>query len=57
MSSFPTVICWKGWHLFHAAATLIFASLFIFISSIVALALFEPRMASNKITARQNSTG
>lgn len=40
MQSFPDVICWKGWHLFHASITLLFTSLFVFISSIVALALF-----------------
>lgn len=57
MVSFPDVVCWKGWHLFHAAITLLFVSLFVFISSVVALALFEPRMASKKLTARQNSTG
>lgn len=57
MISFPDIVCWKGWHLFHAAVTLLFSSLFVFISSVVALALFEPRMATNKLTARQNSTG
>lgn len=57
MQSFPDVVCWKGWHLFHAAITLLFTSLFVFISSVVALALFEPRMVSKKLTARQNSTG
>jgi len=56
MMSFPEVVCWQGWHLFHAAVTLLFVSLFVFISSIVALALFEPRMTTNKLTARQNST-
>jgi hypothetical protein len=56
MISFPEVVCWEGWHLFHAAVTLLFVSLFVFISSIVALALFEPRMTTNKLTARQNST-
>jgi hypothetical protein len=57
MISFPDVICWEGWHLFHAAVTLLFSSLFVFISSVVALALFEPRMTTNKLAARQNSTG
>ena len=57
MKSFPHIVCWKGWHLFHAAITLLFSSLFVFISSVVALALFEPRMATKKLTARQNSTG
>jgi hypothetical protein len=57
MNSYTDVVCWKGWHLFHAAITLLFVFLFVFISSIVALALFEPRMASKKLTARQNSTG
>lgn len=40
MKSFPDIICWQGWHLFHAAITLLFTSLFVFISTIVALALF-----------------
>lgn len=40
MISFPHVICWEGWHLFHAAITLLFVSIFVFISSVVALALF-----------------
>lgn len=57
MISFAEVVCWKDWHLFHAVITLLFTSLFVFISSIVALALFEPRMVSKKLTARQNSTG
>lgn len=56
MISFPEVICWEGWHLFHAVITLLFVSIFVFISSVVALALFEPRMTTNKLTARQNST-
>lgn len=57
MNSFPDVVCWKGLHLFHSAVTLLFVAIFVFISSVVALALFEPRMASKKLTARQNSTG
>lgn len=57
MISFPEIICWQGWHLFHAAVTLLFSSLFVLISSIVSLALFEPRMSSKKLTARQNSRG
>jgi hypothetical protein len=56
MMSFPEVKCWEGWHLFHAAITLLFVSIFVFISSIVAMALFEPRMTTNKLTARRNST-
>jgi hypothetical protein len=55
MISFPDIPCWQGWHLFHAAVTLLFSSIFVFISSIVALAMFEPRMTTNKLTARQNS--
>jgi len=57
MESFPDIICWQGWHLFHSVVTLLFTSLFVLISSVVALALFEPRMTSKKLTARQNSTG
>lgn len=40
MTSFPNINCWEGWHLFHAAITLLFTSIFVFISTIVALALF-----------------
>ena len=40
MSSFPTVVCWEGWHLFHSSLTLLFSAIFVFISSIVALAFF-----------------
>ena len=57
MFSFPDVVCWEGWHLFHTSITLIFTTLFVIISSIVALALFEPRMTTKKLTARQNSNG
>lgn len=57
MESFPEITCWQGWHLFHSVITLLFTSLFVMISSVVALALFEPRMTSKKLTARQNSTG
>ena len=57
MTSFPDVACWTGWHLFHATITLLFVTLFVVISSIVALALFEPRMTTHRLTARQNSNG
>lgn len=56
MSSFGGVDCFQGWHLFHSVITLLFTSIFVFISSIVALAMFEPRMSTNKLQARQNST-
>jgi hypothetical protein len=55
MGSFPDVVCWQGWHLFHTSITLIFTVVFVIISTVVALALFEPRMTSKKLTARQNS--
>lgn len=55
MSSYPDVICWQGWHLFHASVTLLFTAIFVIISSVVALALFEPRMTTKRLTARQNS--
>lgn len=57
MTSFPDIVCWEGWHLFHAVVTLIFSTLFVFIACLVALAIFEPRMTTNRLTARQNSTG
>ena len=55
MQSFPNIVCWQSWHLFHAAVTLLFVSIFVFICCVVALALFQPRMTTNKLTARQNS--
>ena len=57
MVTFPEVKCWEGWHLFHSGITLLFSFFFVFISCIVTLALFEPRMTTNRLTARQNSTG
>lgn len=57
MVNFPEVRCWEGWHLFHTSITLLFVTLFVIISTIVALALFEPRMTTKKLTARQNSNG
>ena len=57
MTSFPNVQCWTGWHLFHTCITLLFSALFVLISTVVALALFEPRMTSGKLTARTNSNG
>jgi hypothetical protein len=57
MTSFPEVQCWAGWHLFHTSITLLFAALFVLISTVVALALFEPRMTAGKLTARTNSNG
>lgn len=56
MSSYPSIVCFESWHLFHSVITLLFTSIFVFISSIVALAMFEPRMSTNKLQARQNST-
>ena len=40
MVNYPTVACWEGWHLFHATITMLFVTLFVLISSVVALALF-----------------
>jgi hypothetical protein len=40
MSSYPLVVCWQGWHLFHALIALLFITLFVIISTVVALALF-----------------
>ena len=57
MTNYPDMICWTGWHLFHATITLLFAAIFVIVSTVVALALFEPRMTTNKLTARQNSNG
>lgn len=57
MTSFPDVQCWTGWHLFHTSITLLFSFLFVLISTVVALALFEPRMTTGKMSARKNSNG
>lgn len=57
LTSFPEVVCWTGWHLFHSSITLLFVAIFVVISCVVALALFEPRMTTGKLTARQNSNG
>ena len=40
MQNFPDIVCWEGWHVFHATITLIFAAAFVFISCIVALTIF-----------------
>lgn len=57
MESFPDVNCWESWHMFHAVITLFFTSIFVFISSIVALTIFQPRMTTNRLTARKDSSG
>lgn len=57
MQFFPTVVCFEGTHLIHASITLFFVSIFVFISTIVAMTLFEPRMTSSTIMARRNSRG
>lgn len=54
---FPTVICFEGTHIVHVSITLFFTSIFVFISTIVAMTLFEPRMTANTITARRSSNG
>ena len=57
LNYFPDVECFTGVHIVHSTITLFFTSLFIFISTIVAMTLFEPRMTSNSITSRKNSKG
>ena len=54
---FPDVVCFEGTHLIHVSITLFFTSIFIFISTIVALTLFEPRMTAKTIAARRSSNG
>ena len=44
-------------HLFHTVVTLIVSFLFVLICCIVTMTLFEPRMTTNSMTARQNSFG
>ena len=57
MSFFPTVVCFEGEHLIHASITLFFTSIFVFISTVVAMTLFEPRMTANTIASRKSSDG
>jgi len=57
MQNYPDIVCWRSWHMFHAVVTLFFTMIFVFISGIVALTIFEPRMTTNRLSARQNSTG
>jgi len=40
MSFFPTVSCFSGAHIIHASITLFFTSIFVFISTVVAMTLF-----------------
>ncbi|CAD8156622.1 unnamed protein product [Paramecium pentaurelia] len=51
------VVCWQGWHTFHALLTLLFMFMFVAICAIVAYAFFEPGMMSDDRTARQDSKG
>jgi hypothetical protein len=54
---FPTVVCFEGSHLIHVSITMFFTSIFVFISTVVAMALFEPRMTANTIASRRSSDG
>lgn len=40
MSSYNDIVCFEGWHLFHSVITLLFTFIFVFISCVVALAMF-----------------
>ncbi|EGR30840.1 PAS domain S-box family protein [Ichthyophthirius multifiliis] len=57
LDSFPEVICWEGWHLFHALISSLFNLIFMFLSTIVALTYFQPKQTSEDRTARQDSKG
>ena len=54
---FPDVVCFQGAHLVHVSITMFFTSIFVFISTVVAMTLFEPRMTANTIAARRSSDG
>ncbi|KRX00216.1 hypothetical protein PPERSA_10715 [Pseudocohnilembus persalinus] len=57
LDSFPEVVCYQGWHLFHAAFTSVVNFLYVILCSIVALTYFSPLMTSSDRTARQSSKG
>lgn len=57
LNYFPTIECFSGSHIIHASITLFFTSIFVFISTIVAMTLFEPRMTSQNLSARRSSQG
>lgn len=57
MQFFPDVVCFQGAHLIHVSITMFFTSIFVFISTVVAMALFEPRMTANTIASRRSSEG
>jgi hypothetical protein len=57
LAFFPTVQCFRGTHMIHASITLFFTTIFVFISTVVAMTLFEPRMTANTIVSRRSSDG
>ncbi|CAD8062066.1 unnamed protein product [Paramecium sonneborni] len=57
LAQFPTVLCWSGWHIFHAILASLFNLIFTIICSIVAYAFFEPKMKTKNRTSRQDSNG
>jgi hypothetical protein len=54
---FPNVICFEGTHIIHVSITMFFTATFVFVCTIIAAALFEPRMTSGKLMARKSSKG
>lgn len=57
LAFFPNEQCFSGAHLIHVSITLFFTSIFVFISTVFAMTLFEPRMTANSIAARRSSDG
>ena len=57
MQFFPNIQCFAGTHIIHASITLFFTALFVFISTVVAMTLFEPRITGNTIASRRSSDG
>lgn len=57
LDKFPDKICWEGFHIMHALFAITIGTVYIVISTVVALIYFENRMTSDNQTARQNSRG
>jgi hypothetical protein len=54
---FSEVICWKGYHLIHGINSVFILTVFVIISSVVALTYYEIRMTTENKLARINSRG
>ena len=52
---YPQIKCWHGYHLLHAAFSLIIAPIFLLIAVVVSLTYFESKQSSNSVDAKVNS--